>query len=419
MKVRIAVAVLGFVALFATTSEGLTEYAVDGIEVGTPLSFKSASYREYRCRPSEQLNGLTWCQKTRSEREQRGTTTFSLLHSGDGTVSYLNRAQELRSFNPRKAEVEIERYSRTLGETPHILKMPRQNGVLDAMIAVWGKATLEQLDRESIKVLANGKSPKKGLLIDFLANFVRSAKEGLPIFRIEGGPGLVWAVRFDQKGNGTVRLAAVDGSGLLSLPPDHKEQMAKISEDVTEASEAQQPRVDQPIQNIQSEPAGGAAINEDFGKPKASDDMRIEAATTAVNEIVEPRIEEIRNPERDKLYEVRPSETKRVAETDSNVWGNVNYGSIAAGLLLILTALSLVMLRLWRTESDRAPNDLQACSKLRKAPAKSRSVAAKVVPYTLSPEAALARIESIRQSLLLDINPSAGLLERQMASAGA
>lgn len=417
MKVRIAVAVLGFVALFATTSEGLTEYAVDGIEVGTPLSFKSASYREYRCRPSEQFNGLTWCLKARSEREQRGTTTFSLLHSGDGTVSYLNRAQELRSFNPRKAEVEIERYSRTLDETPHILKMPRQNGVPDAMIAVWGKVTLEQLDQESIKILANGKSPKKGLLIDFLANFVRSAKEGLPIFRIEGGPGLVWAVRFDQKGGGTVRLAAVDGSGLLSLPPDQTEQMAKISEDVTEASEAQQPRVNQPIQNIQSEPAGGAAINEDFRKAKASDDMRIEAAATAVKEIVEPRI--VRNPEGDKLYEVRPSETKRVAETDSNVWGNVNYGSIAAGLLLILTILSLVVLRLWRTESDRAPKDLQACSKLRKAPAKSRSVAAKAVPYTLSPEAALARIESIRQSLLLDINPSAGLLERQMASAGA
>jgi hypothetical protein len=193
--------------------------------------------------------------------------------------------------------------------------------------------------------------------------------------------------------------------------------MAKISEDVTEASEAQQPRVNQPIQNIQSEPAGGAAINEDFRKAKASDDMRIEAAATAVKEIVEPRI--VRNPEGDKLYEVRPSETKRVAETDSNVWGNVNYGSIAAGLLLILTILSLVVLRLWRTESDRAPKDLQACSKLRKAPAKSRSVAAKAVPYTLSPEAALARIESIRQSLLLDINPSAGLLERHMASAGA
>jgi hypothetical protein len=41
----------------------------------------------------------------------------------------------------------------------------------------------------------------------------------LPIYRIVGGPGLIWAASSDQKGRGTLRLAAVDVSG-FAPPPD-------------------------------------------------------------------------------------------------------------------------------------------------------------------------------------------------------
>jgi hypothetical protein len=78
--------------------------------------------------------------------------------------------------------------------------MPRQSGLSDAIVATWGKIELEPLDSESVRSLAEGKSPKKGLLIDFLGNFTRSAHEGLPIYRIVGGAGFLWAGSFDQKG---------------------------------------------------------------------------------------------------------------------------------------------------------------------------------------------------------------------------
>jgi TPR repeat protein len=67
--------------------------------------------------------------------------------------------------------------------------------------------------------LSEGKSPKKGLLIDFLGNFVRSAKEGLPIYRIENGPGFVWRASFDLNGRGSFRFAAIDASEFSSLSP--------------------------------------------------------------------------------------------------------------------------------------------------------------------------------------------------------
>jgi hypothetical protein len=198
-----------------------TEYAVDGLAVATQLNFSRASYREYKCNPSDQFEGFIWCQKTRAEKARRGsrTTTYSLLHSKDGNVSYINRSQESASFDPSESELTIERYSRELGESARILKAPHRSGLPHGVIAVWGKITLEPLDQDSIKLLADGKNPRKGFLIDYLRDFTRSAKEDLPIYRIVGGPGLIWAASSDQKGRGTLRLAAVDVSG-FAPPPD-------------------------------------------------------------------------------------------------------------------------------------------------------------------------------------------------------
>ena len=226
-----------------------TAYAVDGLAVATQLNFKSASYRDYKCNPSDQFEGLIWCQKTRAEKG-RGSRTYSLLHSKDGKISYINRSQESASFNPSESELAIERYSRELGESARLLKAPHRSGVANGVIAVWGKITLEPLDQDSIKLLADGKKPRKGLLIDYLRDFTRSAKEGLPVYRIVGGPGLIWAASFDQKGRATLRLAAVDVSG-FALPPDsasvdtiaapaHQEQLPPAAPVVATPAPAQQ-----------------------------------------------------------------------------------------------------------------------------------------------------------------------------------
>jgi hypothetical protein len=216
---RTAIVLLAQLVLCANALAA-TEYAVDGLPVGTQLDFGSASYREYKCNPSDQFEGLIWCQKSGTDKERRGpySVAYSLLHSEDGSVSYINRSKEPAFLNAKEAELSIERYSRKFGDSPRIMKMPHRNGLPDGVIAVWGKVTLEPLDQESIKTLADGKSPKKGFLVDYLRNFTRSAKEGLPIYRIDGGPGFIWAASFDQKGRGTLRLAAVNVSG-FSRPP--------------------------------------------------------------------------------------------------------------------------------------------------------------------------------------------------------
>jgi hypothetical protein len=198
------------------SARAATEYAVDGLTVGTQVDSGSARYREYKCNPSDQFESFIWCQKSRTQKQRRRSyaVAYSLLRSQDGRISYINRSQEPAFLDSKESELNIERYSRKFGGSPRIMKMPHRTGFPEGVIAVWGRVTLEPLDQQSIRILADGQNPRRGFLIDYLRDFTRSAKEGLPIYRIEGGPGFIWAASLDQKGRGTVRLAAVDLSGL-------------------------------------------------------------------------------------------------------------------------------------------------------------------------------------------------------------
>jgi hypothetical protein len=194
-----------------------SKYVVAGLSLGSRVQFDSSDYREYKCSPSEQFDGFTWCQKTRQERGF-ANVTYSMLHSQDGTLVYVNRFQEPAFFGRNEADQAIRQYSSRIGEKAQINRLPPRRGIPEGIIATWGKVVLEPLENDSIKTLAEGRSPKKGYLIDFIGNFARSAKEGLPIYRISGGAGFVWLASFDPIGRGILRVAAVDPSASHASP---------------------------------------------------------------------------------------------------------------------------------------------------------------------------------------------------------
>src|SRR3989442_12171548 len=62
-------------------------YAVSGVVLGATVQFDSSAFRDYKCSPSDQFDGFTWCQKTRQETERRGvvcSTHSNLLSRGGG-----------------------------------------------------------------------------------------------------------------------------------------------------------------------------------------------------------------------------------------------------------------------------------------------------------------------------------------------
>ena len=117
--------------LASTPARGqISAYTVDGLALGERVQSNDAGYREYKCAPSDQFDGFTWCQKSRQQRERRRSfnITHSLLHSRDGRVVYVNRFQAPAFFGPKKADEDIQQYSHRLGESPRIIRRPGRAG---------------------------------------------------------------------------------------------------------------------------------------------------------------------------------------------------------------------------------------------------------------------------------------------------
>jgi tetratricopeptide (TPR) repeat protein len=187
-------------------------YSVAGLELGGRVKF-DANYKKYECTPSEQFEGFTWCVLKKQEREPRGSynVSYSILHSRDGTAFYINRFQEPAFWNDNEINDDLARLSRKFGEQPRILNLPSRRGLPEGVIAMWGKVALEELDNASRKTLAADKSVKRGVLVDFIGNYTRSAREDLPLYRLTGGAGFVW-IASNKNGRGTMRFLAIDPS---------------------------------------------------------------------------------------------------------------------------------------------------------------------------------------------------------------
>jgi hypothetical protein len=200
---------------FPRTMGQPSKYKVDKIPLGSTIPFESANYKEYQCRPSDQFPGFTWCQKQRTERAARGAylSSSSILHTEDGRVFYLNRSLEPALFDPGEANAEIDRLSRTFGEQPRSIAMPQHTPVLTGVIAYWGDVVLDPLNASEAAALASGHRPG-GILVDFTGDFQESIRQRLPIYRVTGGAGFVWAESHDSDGRGRLRFFAIDPPSL-------------------------------------------------------------------------------------------------------------------------------------------------------------------------------------------------------------
>jgi hypothetical protein len=359
-------------------------YAVEGLSLGSRVKLDSAMYREYKCGPSEQFDGFTWCQKTRRESERRGSfeATYSILHAKDGTVAYANRHQQPAFLDAAEADRDIQNYARKFSQPPRLTKMPRRSGTSDAILAMWGKIELEPLDPDSVRSLAGGKSPNKGFLLDFLGNFSRSAQEGLPIYRIIGGAGFALAASFDQRGRGTLRLVAVDASALqpgrvATQPPDPPQNADRQSQPVQgqpaqgqaaqsqpEPAPATKARTDAQftVEQLQAELSTALKAKTDAElarteAEKAAQDARIDA------QIARKEFEEARNDANAANEEIDRLKTRGDRPASYGRWIIISFGiSVAALLFFIISAFSR-MLTASRTKSadvGTADTDLEA-----------------------------------------------------------
>jgi hypothetical protein len=207
-------------------------YMVEGLHLGDRVSLGSPSYLEYSCNPSDQFAGLTRCQKRRHETSPRGAyiSTTTMIHANDGTAFYVNRFLEPAFFAGTEAMDDVRRLAVKYGDPrfidpPAVLVGPR------TLMATWGDVSLQPLERARLADLAVGRDVRAGILVDHIGNFQRSASTGLPVYRVTGGAGYVWAASWDRTGRGTLRFLTIDAAKLAASTPTTS-QSADTSQEV-------------------------------------------------------------------------------------------------------------------------------------------------------------------------------------------
>ncbi|MCK1409537.1 DUF1036 domain-containing protein [Bradyrhizobium sp. 76] len=198
----------------AADAQQLEKFVVDGLALGAKVRTESSVYGQYTCEDSSQFRDFRSCRRVKSEvRGGRNiTTTTTILHAADGSVAYVNQSIDPAFFTREELESEISRLSSRYGEKPHRQELPNRT----ATIATWGTIELASLPDADMAILRRDERVLKGILVDYIGDYTRSAQAGLPVFSIQGGAGYAWVGSHDGQGRGRLRVFAIDAARLAS-----------------------------------------------------------------------------------------------------------------------------------------------------------------------------------------------------------
>ena len=233
-KIVICAVAIVFLAINANAedsshSSGSLQYmepyaTVEGLSVGIHVTPTSEQYKMYLCKPSYQYVNSIWCNF--SEIKGGISNSRTILHLTDNIITYINKQLSPAFFTNEEVTAEIARLSRQFNGPAQIHRSPQRSGLPSGVIATWGSIKLQPLIPNDLAILAEGKSPQKGVLADFLINFVELAKAGFPVYSLGGGNGYVWIARFDETGKGKLRFFAADPSQMTQVAqqPDYENE---------------------------------------------------------------------------------------------------------------------------------------------------------------------------------------------------
>jgi hypothetical protein len=338
------------VAQSARVPETASAYVVDGLALGARVDPESPAYRGYQCSPSEQFPEFTRCQRTQRQQEGGGRSfeaTSSTLHGRDGKAVYINRNVAPWSFDRNEIPDTIKQLSSKLGERAREMRLPPREGVQTAIIAVWGKIQLTELDADAVSILASGESPRKGLLIDYLGNLRRSAQLGLPVYSLSGGAGYIWSASVDRTNRGHIRFLTADPSAVSPAAPVAPATAQPAPAEIAKTKTAETPSVDTEPAPVQPDPP---VQPEKTSPPAQPEKTSVDAAVT------KSEVENIVAPEADKIAPslARLESDLATAEARIRVLETLVYRAVAGVIIFLIVAAFLLLAWRKRAGATRA-----------------------------------------------------------------
>jgi tetratricopeptide (TPR) repeat protein len=214
----------------AAAPAGAAPYVVDGLTLGGKVALNNQNYRSYSCKPSEQFEDYTLCERTQPRNTSAGRATYSsrIVHDEDGTAIDIAAKLAPVSITRNDVQKEIDDLSKTINERPAKIEwVPARAGVPASVIVVWGRVELRRLKSDDVEEVANGYGNGLGVLVDPLGDPVRSAKAKLPIYRIAGGAGYVYSASFDGRGHRAYEAVDVSAPAIKKFVPAIQEVLDK------------------------------------------------------------------------------------------------------------------------------------------------------------------------------------------------
>jgi hypothetical protein len=217
-----------------STRAQLQPYKVGAIQLGSIINPQAQA--GFNCKQSDRFLAFHWCTKKEGGSEKRGKydAYYTVMSGENGEVVYANRYQEPAFFAEAEVNEEIQNISRRYG-APNRNENQQSATGRTMFIATWGALELQQVEDDAIEVFKSDKTPGDGLFADYIGNFVTSANEGLPIFRIAGGPGFAYIGHYKSNGRGTLRFFAADASRYMNESPSTVAANTPVGNDIAKS----------------------------------------------------------------------------------------------------------------------------------------------------------------------------------------
>jgi hypothetical protein len=215
-NLRGSISILSALVAIPTTSFAQSLFSVGDLALGSTIEAGVVARSGYRCAPSVDYPAFAWCTKATSRRqgERLVNGSSTLVLGQDGDIAYVGEETSPVSLDDKSISTEIDKLSERFKLPPHRSASVTGTSARSSVLVTWGDLTLAPLDAQKRKLLAAGAPPRAGVLVDMLGNFARSARRGLPLYRLEGGAGFLWEAIIGEKGSGGIRVAAADPSRL-------------------------------------------------------------------------------------------------------------------------------------------------------------------------------------------------------------
>jgi hypothetical protein len=124
---------------------------------------------------------------------------MSVFRSQTNATVEITQAVDPAFFRQGDVDREIQRLSRDFGQQARVIPADLPSGGR-AVIAAWGAVALTPLDSATMDALRGGTPVHSGLLVGALGELRASARLGLPVYGLGGGPGFIWSANHNSSG---------------------------------------------------------------------------------------------------------------------------------------------------------------------------------------------------------------------------